>query len=1157
MLRPLHYALLAVFCTVSYFLARTSQENGPPPQLHPIEVLNNYKLADWRTGFESKLTVESSLPYEEYTGPIEKSSNDKNQYRLIRLLNNLTALCVQDVEAKEAAASLSVNVGSNANPAEFPGLAHFLEHMLFLGTEKYPKEGEYQAYLSRNSGSYNAYTYFFETDYFFSVFNGALEGALDRLAQFFISPLFNADCVDRELKAVDSEHKGNLQSDPHRGYHLMSSISNPKHPFSLFSTGNTETLKGAAEELGLDLREELIKFYHKYYSADIMRLVVVGNHSLDVLSEWVTSKFSDIESKGNTRPVADGHPLGKAELGKLVHYKTVREKYELKLEFALPELKSINSAKPFAYINALLGHKEPGSIYSVLRENGWATAISGYSSSTFYDGFSTYDISVTATPEGLENYEAMVSVIFGYIKMLVESGPQEWYFKELSLVSKARFAFKDKEDAMSYALRLSGEGRNQYVSPQHILSQNYLSSGYDADIISKCLGYLNPGNYRLFIGAQEHKTVECKLEEKYYGVLYNVADLPSRMTSDVKCSPSVAKMLHLPSRNAYLPESLSVTKPATIADPPALEPVLLRKSDKIEVWFKQDDQFFTPHGRIGLAISSEYVDNSPLNHLLTILLCKIVSSELKEQLFSASMANSYFYMSPGGGLINVGVSGFSNGLPNLLNTALQKIMTFNVDTQQFSIYLAEVERMIQSRRQNGPTSQLYEQLDNLNVVPAFDQDMLEGALKDITLDGLQKHIELLFSKAYVKMLVSGNYNQSVALDTSNQVLDLLQLQPVSRPSINSGRILDIEPGYYVQNVPISDQKCLNSAVMCVFYCGSVGNTRDVVTLQVLENLVHNSFFAQLRTSEQLGYKVGAILDSYKTGKGALLFIVEGESNPAYVTQRINQFIRQYRQKLQGLTVEEFESSVQSLISLKQEKLKSIDDEFGELWAHIKSSKYSFDKVDKDIEHLKQLSKDDLLAFWDKYVNEDTAQGYTRLDMQMSSAKIWQPTAEEFEMYPSTILALYGSLLSEGHMGLSIVDVQSFVLSADASSSIESLLAELSKLYATKQVTSVSSKVSEVADIAAADVEAPGIVFESSSKIATALQMAISSANEAPKYATLSKTNFANIDMKQSPEGIWLINDYKRFQQTQALHGISVPSRKLVPLITESVQADNN
>ncbi|KAJ2104201.1 metalloprotease, partial [Coemansia sp. S142-1] len=250
-------------------------------------------------------------------------------------------------------------------------------------------------------------------------------------------PLFNTDCIDCKLKAVDLEYKGNLQLDYRHTYQLVAGATNSVHPYSWFTTGNTETLKGASEELGLDLHEELIKFYHKYYLPDIMRLVVVGSHSLDVLSEWVTSKFSDIESKENTRPVVDFHPIGKAELGKLVHYKTVREMYELKLQFALPELKSVNSAKPFAYINALLGHKEPGSIYSVLRENGWATAISGYSSSTFYDGFSTYDISVTATPEGLENYEAVVSVIFGYIKMLVESGPQEWYFKELSLVSKA------------------------------------------------------------------------------------------------------------------------------------------------------------------------------------------------------------------------------------------------------------------------------------------------------------------------------------------------------------------------------------------------------------------------------------------------------------------------------------------------------------------------------------------------------------------------------------------------------------------------------------------------------------------------------------------------------------------------------------------------
>lgn len=51
------------------------------------------------------------------------------------------------------------------------------------------------------------------TNYFFAVGADALEGALDRFAGFFYEPLFNEDCTEREIKAVDSEHKKNLQSD--------------------------------------------------------------------------------------------------------------------------------------------------------------------------------------------------------------------------------------------------------------------------------------------------------------------------------------------------------------------------------------------------------------------------------------------------------------------------------------------------------------------------------------------------------------------------------------------------------------------------------------------------------------------------------------------------------------------------------------------------------------------------------------------------------------------------------------------------------------------------------------------------------------------------------------------------------------------------------
>ncbi|KAJ2816423.1 hypothetical protein FBU31_006582, partial [Coemansia sp. 'formosensis'] len=67
--------------------------------------------------------------------------------------------------------------------------------------------------------------------------------------------------------------------------------------------------------------------------------------------------------------------------------------------------------------------------------------------------------------------------------------------------------------------------------------------------------------------------------------------------------------------------------------------------------------------------------------------------------------------------------------------------------------------------------------------------------------------------------------------------------------------------------------------------------------------------------------------------------------------------------------------------------------------------------------------------------------------------------------------------------------------------IELMLAALSELYSSKQALSVS------------DEEKPKVIFESSSKVATALRMAISSVNEVPSFAALSKTNFTNIDMK--------------------------------------------
>jgi insulysin len=137
---------------------------------------------------------------------------------------------------------------------------------------------------------------------------------LDRFAQFFIAPLFLADCTDRELKAVDSEFKGSFQSDFHRLECLERSLSNPEYPYNCFSCGNLVSLKEEPEKKGLQVRDAFIQFHEQHYSANLMRLVVLGRESLDELQQWVVQKFSDVPDKNLLPPDFEGTPYTDKEM---------------------------------------------------------------------------------------------------------------------------------------------------------------------------------------------------------------------------------------------------------------------------------------------------------------------------------------------------------------------------------------------------------------------------------------------------------------------------------------------------------------------------------------------------------------------------------------------------------------------------------------------------------------------------------------------------------------------------------------------------------------------------------------------------------------------------------------------------------------------------
>jgi insulysin len=252
---------------------------------------------------------------------IIKSAEDDRQYRYVTLENGMRVCLVSDPKTVAAAASVAVNVGSVHNPKELQGLAHFLEHMLFLGTEKYPDENTYNRTLSEHgglsvnlrsacfdtlrAGHSNAFTSEEATVYYFDVHPDYLAKMVDIFAQFFIAPLFTESATLRELNAVQNEHSKNLQSDSWRFDLLKRSRANPDHPASWFHTGDLKHLLDDPKSKGIDTRAQLIAFHAKYYASSIMTACVLGRESLDDLERLARACFAPVANTSTPVPL---HP---------------------------------------------------------------------------------------------------------------------------------------------------------------------------------------------------------------------------------------------------------------------------------------------------------------------------------------------------------------------------------------------------------------------------------------------------------------------------------------------------------------------------------------------------------------------------------------------------------------------------------------------------------------------------------------------------------------------------------------------------------------------------------------------------------------------------------------------------------------------------------
>lgn len=881
---------------------------------------------------------------------ITKGPRDSKQYRMITLDNRLQVLLISDPETDQAAAAMNIQTGSFNDPADRAGLTHFLEHMLFLGTDQYPDPSDYSRFLAEHGGGSNAFTATENTNFHFNVDKRYLKGALKRFSRFFIAPLFDEKFVEREVNAVHAEHQKNLRDDGRRKYQVLRETSNPNHPFHKFSTGDKTTLTTRP-----DLRKELVDYYDYYYSSNLMQLAIAGKESLDQLEDMAKTYFSEIPDKDREIPSWDETPLPENLLPRIINIQPIRNVHQLTYRFPTPPSENRYKKKSSGYIANLIGDEGPGSILSLLKEKGYATGLSagGWSGrKTSKAGFFTVNLELT--PSGVDHIKEITSILFSYISKIEKSGIQEWRYEEQSRLAQIDLDWEEKQTPYQLVRYLAS--RISVLQPEDLLIGDRLYLDYDEKDIRNLLGFLTPDNMQMELMTPG---VTTNKKDPWYQTPYSVNSLNGgqlKRYRDVREKTDFNKALALPVKNPYIPDEIKLAA----KDKSIQTPKLISDKKALRTWYFPDYQFHQPTTAVKAVIGSPIAYDTRKHAALTKMLLATWQDFINHKTYPFFQAGGYFSSSHRIEGIELSASGYYQSLSRLLPVLLTDLRDFPITEEKFELHKQQMLRSYNNQKQSQPVSDAAYHSYYLMHSPLWHREDYLQALQTLTLKELKDFRKQFLEQLAVKTFIHGNLSISEASSISRILADTLKIEPAKALGIAEDSWLDLKPGSDFTVSRKTEDK--NSAV--VYYAQTDGGgIQDQLKIKFISLLLEEAVYKQLRTIEQLGYIVSSYPISNLKNNGFLILVQSPGYSPEHLDRRIRHFLKSYNKEVQSLTEKEFQTLKTTLRNQLAEPFQKRSELNQFLWSEIQDQTFRFDYKKQALKRLKEISKKDIIRLY--------------------------------------------------------------------------------------------------------------------------------------------------------------------------------------------------
>jgi insulysin len=884
--------------------------------------------------------------------PILTPSLAQRQTLKIRLSNGLEAYLIEDPEATQAGAVLTVQAGSWNDPDKYPGIAHFLEHMLFLGTEKYPIESDYDHFIRAHDGKSNAYTASDYTLYLFSVCPDAFEEALDRFSFFFKKPLFNPSGVERELRSIDQEFAKNLIQDSFRGYSVTKELANPQHPFHRFSSGNSTTLSKVTQKT-------LKQWYQDHYSAHLMRLIVYGPQPLETLKSWIVKDFKEIPTTWQQASHPQVSVLAEDMQGKIVYIEPIKNMRTLNLKWELPPSLSFQtSSKPEQQISNLLGHEGKGSLLAILKSEGLAD---GLSASGFRLGKNhlLFSLDISLTQEGLEKISCVLERCFQAIQILEHQDLPSYIFEELKKIHTIRYQYQSREDVYNYLMKMGERLVYEDLSPfpQSVL----IPQIFNQELFHEFLSYLTPQRVHLTIMARD-PTMTFNQTEKWVEVPYQTVSLSSEqlaVLNHLQPNPE----LHLPPPNPFVPQNLSLVNsfPLQQVIQKIPHPHLLVDNEHAKIYFAIDNRFQLPQTMWFFEIKTPLIElNDPAKVVLADLYIKCLEEKLNHYSYPAQIADLSYHISRTANGILLSFSGYRDNAETLFDILLEHLKNCHPSRQAFQNFKESLSRRYQNFSQESPLQQGFEVYQNILHEPYTTHQEHAAAIEQISYEDLSNTIDHLFDQTYVEGLLYGNISEDQTLQIWKKLQTIVsnQVFPSEKRLVERVVVLPAQSGPHVMDLHVKTSA--HAAILGVEHPSFSFKTR--AAQQILAQAMNSAFYSTLRTKQQTGYMLYSSAEEFDKHLFMFFAVQSTTHDPRDLLARFELFIESFLEDMEKneLTQEHFEQIQQSLLNSLENLPQNLVDTGHLLKALAFNYEGDFDWINKRIQGLKELTYEEFL-----------------------------------------------------------------------------------------------------------------------------------------------------------------------------------------------------